>query len=258
MRNALPLSRLFLLGSLRRQAHVATVVLGVVLLCLPSYVSAFSLGINAFERVSKDFGLTMIGLFGAGMAVMLGSTSLPRDLESRAIYPLLARPVSRGGYLMGHFLALAGLLALSHLFLAGCLMLALAIKKGEPDPSVMLAVYGCYLQAIVIGAVCLTFSAVCSPALTGTIGAATWILGNLSGAFVRFFLIEDRDSGHSALLARSLKGLTPNLTLFDIKDPAVHQLPLPAGYLASISYYAAVWVVVLLLLARVALLRRDL
>lgn len=254
----LALSRLYLLGSLRRQMHLAALLVALALLFLPSYVNAFSLGLNGFERVAKDFGLTGMSMFSVAMAVLLGCTTVQRDLTSRALYPLLARPLSRGSYLGGHYLALLYLLAGSLLLQSAALCAGLAWLTHKFDSSILLAAYGAFLQAAVLGAVCLAFSIRCSPPLAGTIGVATFLIGNLSGAFIRFFLVEDRDSVVSATLARGLKAIIPNLSLLDLKDPAVHHLSLPPGYLPAISYYTGIWVVLLLLLAQLVFRRLDL
>lgn len=258
MKQAWDLSYLYLLGHLRRHVYAGAILVGLVLLALPSYVSAFSLGTNSFVRVSKDFGLTLIGFYGILMAILIGSTTVARDLQTRALYPLLVRPLSRGVYLCGHLLALALVLGMTLFGLALCLTLALGLKTGKVDFSVGWACYGVFLQSIIVGAVCILASLRCSPALAGTIGAATVLLGNLSGAFIRFFLVEDRGSAVSAALAKGLKGALPNLTLFSLKDPMVHQLPLPPGYLLSISYYGAIWLVIFLLLGNLIFRKVDL
>jgi len=252
------LCQLYLTGILRRQLHLATLLLAILLLILPAYVDAFSMGLHSFERVAKEFGLTAISYFAVAMAIMLGCTSIPADLESRALYPILARPLSRGSYMLAHFLALLLWLGGSLLLLLGCFCLALRIKTGHFDTGVAVGVYGAFLQAMVVGTVCLVFSVRCSPPLAGTIGAAVFLVGNLSGAFIRFFLVEDRESIVSATLAKTLKGIMPNLSLFALKDPAVHSIALPSGYLAAISYNALIWVVILLLLAQLAFQRVDL
>lgn len=258
MRVTLYLAKLYLLGSIRRQIHLATLFMAVILLMLPAYVNSFSLGLAAFDRVAKDFGLTLIGYFGVVMAIMLGSSSVPKELETRALYPILSRPVSRGGYLAAHFLALATILAGSLLFLGGSLSLSMAGMTRTFDGQILLGTYACYLQTLIIVSVCLAFSVRCSPALAGTIGAATYLVGSLSDAFIRFFLVEDRGSTFSAALATGLKSALPNLSLLNIKDPMVHGLPIPAGYLAAVSYYSLIWVVLLLLAARLAFQKVDL
>lgn len=258
MRQALHLSRLYLTSQLRRQLHLATLVLALVLALLPTYVEAFSMGTNAFERVSKDFGITMITYFSVGLAILLGSTSLRRDLESRAVAPLLARPISRGAYLLAHFLSMATMLGASVLLLDACLTLALAQKTGHLDSQISQALLGAFLQAAIVASFCLLASVRCSPPLAGTIGAAVFLIGSMSAAFINFFLVEDRGSQAAAGLANGLKALLPNLALFDLKDAAVHEVLLPSGYLTAISFNAAAWIVLTLLLGRILLQRMDL
>lgn len=258
MRQALRLSKLYLLGSLRRQVHLGTILVAILLLLLPSYVNTFSLGLGAYQRVSKDFGLTIITLFGVAMAILLGSTSVPRELSNKAVYSLLARPLSRGSYLAAHLLALMALLAISLLLLGTSLTAALSYLDRSFDPSVLIGTYGAFLQTAVLAAVCLAFSVKCSPPLAGTVGAATFLIGNISPAFIRFFLVEDRDSIFAAALAKALKAVVPNLSLFNIKDPMVHGLALPHGYLLSVSYYAAIWVFLVLAVAHFIFRRVDL
>lgn len=252
------LARLYLLGSMRKQVHLATLFLAVILIMLPAYINAFSLGLNSFQLVAKDFGLTLIGYFGIAMAIALGSSSIAKDRETRALYPILARPISRGAYLLAHYLALLVVLASSLFFLGLSFNLALAAMTRSFDFNVFIAIYGSWLQAAIVAAVCLVFSVKASPALAGTIGAATFLIGSLSSAFIQFFLVEDRGSTLSASLARMLKSIFPDLTVFALKDPMVHHLAIPAGYLLAISAYALIWITFLLVAGRLVFNRVDL
>ncbi len=252
------LAKLYFLGKVRRQVHLATLFLSGLLLMLPAYVNAFSLGISAFERVSKDFGLTLIAYFGIGMAILLSSSAIPRDAETRALYPILARPLFRVHYILAHYLATVGLLAASFLFLGASLSLSLSLLAKTLDLSIFISIYASFLQSCVIAACCQMVSTVASPALAGTVGAFVFLVGSLPGAFIRFFLVEDRGSQFSAALATGLKAMVPNLSLYALKDPVVHELAIPAGYLTAVSYYAVIWVVVFITGASILFGRRDL
>jgi len=252
------LSRLYLLGSIRRQAHLATLFMGFILLMLPAYVNAFSLGLGAFERVAKDFGLTIVSYFGIVMAIVLGSTSVPRDQESRSLHPILARPISRGAYLLAHYVSMIVLLGASLFLLACCLLLGVSALTKSVDTSIFLGVWGSYLQCCVIAAACLLFSTVSSPALAGTVGAAIYLVGSLSEGFITYFLAEDRNSQVAEFTAKALKSVLPNLTLFQVKDAVVHQLAVPPGYFAALTLYAVTWITVLLMVANLIFRKKDL
>lgn len=242
MSSILSLSWLYLLGSLRRQAHLTTLFLGAILFLLPSYVNSFSLGVDAFERVAKDFGLILIGYFAVGMALLLGSTAVPADRESRSIYPILARPLSRAGYLTAQFMASLAMLAGSLLFLGLCLGLSLGLMLRQVDMGLALALYGSFLQGIVISAACLMLSIRWSPAVAGTVGAILFLVGHLSRDLFTLVL------GKSQLAALA-KAALPDMSALALKDVVVHAIPVSPGYLVGMTFYALGWVTVFLALA---------
>lgn len=258
MRAVLAMAKLYFLGSMRRQVHLATLFLGVLLFMLPAYINAFSLGITAFERVSKDFGLTLINYFGVGMAILLGSSAIPKDIENRSLYPILARPVSRSGYIVSHFLAIAALLALSFIFLGSSLCLAISAMTKELELAIFLPLLTSFLQACIIASFCMAVSTIASPALAGTGGAFVFLVGSLPGAFIRFFLVEDRDSSFASTLATGIKSVLPNLAVFSLKDPIVHEIGFNKMYLPAVVFYGLEWVIIYLLLAAILFGKRDL
>ena len=258
MRQVLLLTQLYLLGSIRRQAHLATLFLGVILLMLPAYVNAFSLGVNAFERVSKDFGLTLIAYFGIAMTILLASSSIPKDLANRSLYPILARPIQRYQYILAHYLALLAQLAYSFVFLGVCLTIALTALTRSLDLLLFIAVFSSFLQCAIVGAITMAVSTVASPALAGTVSAFVYLVGSLPGAFVRFFIVEDRDNNFIATFVTLIKSSLPNLAIFSLKDPIVHGITLDHRYIFALCIYALIWVALAVVGASILFGKRDL
>ena len=58
-------------------------------------------------------------------------------------------------------------------------------------------------------------------------------------------------------MARGLYYVLPNLAPFDVKSQVVHAQPIPAGYVALTTGYAALYVAALLTLAALFFSRRD-
>jgi hypothetical protein len=67
-----------------------------------------------------DFSFGAMSLFTMLLAVLSTAMLLPRDIEERTLYPILAKPVSRFEYLLGKFLGVGFML-----FVATVLMTAL-------------------------------------------------------------------------------------------------------------------------------------
>jgi Cu-processing system permease protein len=65
-------------------------------------VGSYALG--SAPRVVSDLGWASMSIFGIAVTVVIGATSLHRELEQKTIFPILARPIRRGEYLVGKYL----------------------------------------------------------------------------------------------------------------------------------------------------------
>jgi ABC-type transport system involved in multi-copper enzyme maturation permease subunit len=54
-------------------------------------------------RVASNLGTATLSLFSVAVTVLIGATSLHRELEQKTIFPILARPISRTEYLAGKY-----------------------------------------------------------------------------------------------------------------------------------------------------------
>ena len=117
-----------------REAVRARVLHGLFGLALAT--SGYTLAVGAFAnraqlRVVSDLGAASVSIYGVVVAVVLGATSLYRELELKTIFPILARPIRRAEYLVGKYL---GTLLTLGVFVAantGALLLALAELSGH-------------------------------------------------------------------------------------------------------------------------------
>ena len=112
-----------------REAVRARVLHGLFALALATGAYCLVVGQFALKdslRVVSDLGSASVSLYAVIVAVVLGATSLYRELELKTIFPILARPLSRTEYLVGKYL---GTLLTLFVFIAanaGALLLALA------------------------------------------------------------------------------------------------------------------------------------
>ena len=61
------------------------------------------LSIRQDEKILKDIGLAAMDLFGTLIAVFIGTGLVSKEIERRSLYPLLAKPLSRGEFFLGKF-----------------------------------------------------------------------------------------------------------------------------------------------------------
>lgn len=117
-----------------REAVRARILHGLFALALAT--TGYSLVVGAYTsrnqlRVVSDLGAASISLYAIVVAVVLGATSLYRELELKTLFPILARPVTRAEYLTGKYL---GTLLVLLVFVAantGIVMLSTAVLAGR-------------------------------------------------------------------------------------------------------------------------------
>ena len=118
-----------------REAVRARVLLGVFVLALATCIySALvaTLSLHNEPRVVADLGAASISFYGVLIAVVLGSTSLYRELEYKTIFPILSRPIRRWEYLVGKY---EGTMLTVGVFVcidAAAVLMVLALETGQP------------------------------------------------------------------------------------------------------------------------------
>jgi hypothetical protein len=117
-----------------REAVRARILLGVFAIALATCgysVVVASLSLHSEARVVADLGAASLSLYGVLVAIVLGSTSLHRELEYKTIFPILSRPIRRWEYLLGKYL---GTLLTVGVFIAveaAAVLALLALEAGQ-------------------------------------------------------------------------------------------------------------------------------
>lgn len=137
-----------------REAVRARVLHGLSALAVAT--AGYALVVAAFSnraelRVVSDLGAASISLYGVVVAVVLGATSLHRELELKTVFPILARPIRRWEYLVGKYL---GIILTLMVFIGantGLLLLALAELSGKSRIFCVLVPIGLTASALGLG-----------------------------------------------------------------------------------------------------------
>jgi hypothetical protein len=101
-----------------REAVRARILLGLFALALATALYSIAVGEFALKNASRvvaDLGAASISIYAILVAVVIGATSLYRELEQKTIFPILARPLKRAEYLVGKY---AGTLLTIAVFIA--------------------------------------------------------------------------------------------------------------------------------------------
>ena len=107
--------------------------------------------VQATTRVVGDLGAASVSIYALTVAIVLGATSLYRELELKTIFPILARPLRRTEYLVGKFLGTTLTLAVFISANSGVLLLVVAFGGGTSVLRVLSILIGTTALASLIG-----------------------------------------------------------------------------------------------------------
>jgi len=262
----------------------------IVIFALLVIGNSFFLARFSFEeefQMLKDIALGAMSIFSALLAILASATLLPKDLEDRTIYTILAKPVSRFEYLLGKLAGVFLLVALAVILMAAVFAVVLLLRTqivlhatatelaGMPaaelqaalqkvrnagyDPGLFSAGLVILLKAWLLAAMTVFISTFATSAIFTTITAfAAYFIGHLQ-ATARDFWMAGGDLGPAAKLILALVALVfPDLQAFSLVDGVVTGTPIPAGVLLKTLALGCGYIAVYTALAAAVFQTREL
>jgi ABC-type transport system involved in multi-copper enzyme maturation permease subunit len=222
-------------------------VLLIFMLVMLGFLTAQSFfNIEGVARYVKDVGYSLVMLFSLIIAITFSARQFPVEIESRTIYPLLAKPLSRFTIVLGKFWGSVLISAISFSFYYA-VYIAFYILEAGPG-SLMLLAQG-YLFGVFF--LCL----VCSLAIF--FSNFMTLSANVTLSFLIYFMITGfSDSLREAVtfskgMASACMGvlyyLVPHFDFFDLRVRITHEWdPLPVWVVFAVALYAVFYSCILL------------
>ncbi len=235
-----------------------------VLFVLTALLTLAAGAVNFFNdekiiRYVKDICLLLIWVSSLVIAIVTTARQIPAEREARTIFPLLAKPVSRGQVIAGKFLGcwLASGIALVVFYFF------FAVITGSKEHNWPLATYlqaawmQWFLLAVVIALVLLGSIYFAAPSSTATISFIVVAGILLVGGHLGKIALEQPEPMQSIL---TLVYFTmPHLEWFYLSDFVVYDMsPVPGLKIIEATLYASVWTGIFLMLAWLGFRRRNL
>ena len=223
-----------LLETLRRKDLYVVLILTLLLTLGASAFRVF--GVQGLEIFVKDVALTAIGVMTTVLTVLIAARQIPDEMQRRTIYPLMARPITRGQLLLGKWATATFTASLCFVILALTtlgllLMLGIGVKP--------IFVQYVILKLLGIGWLCamvIALSLYMTPAANVTLSL---ILAFGSGLFGRLLLMAHWEHDLSALWLNLLYGVLPHYDYFDMSKKVVFDWDLaPWWVLGAMAGYA--------------------
>jgi len=241
MSNSLILARGVLKELVRRKDLYLILALLVIMLL---YAASLSFGGESnFQRYFKEIGISLTYIFSVIIAVTFASRQIPQEVESKSVYHILARPVSRFEFIAGKSLGVLLVSVVSFSAFYAVYVLALFLRKDFSTPP-MLLVEGFVLHACLLSffvSLTLLLSLFLSAASDAVIALVMYFGTNWFGATFPAYIY------------------LPHPELFDIREKIIHSWDVvPYGIISFLILYAAAYTALFLLIAYAVFRKRDL
>ena len=238
-------------------------------------------------QVLKDVSLGAMSIFSSLLAIVATAQLIPRDLEDRTIYTILAKPVPRYEYLMGKLAGVLLLLALSILAMSALFLALLFVREHILANETLRATAGLrpeqvreallslkasafnanlfpgiviiYLKAALLAALTLLISTFASSNIfTIVVMVFIYFIGHLQ-APAREYWLQDHSGGWLVKAFLALIALAfPDLQLFNLVDDIVAGTAIPMTLFTQTAVLGCVYTSIYLFLAWVAFQGKEL
>jgi ABC-type transport system involved in multi-copper enzyme maturation permease subunit len=252
--STLAVARIFFREAIRDRILNLIWLFAIAMLGLSLFMGDLSAGSEL--KVVKDLGLGIINMLLVLVAIMIGANSIYREIDKRTIYVVLAKPIARWQFLVGKFMGLFGVLVLLAVAMGAAYYLLLFVMVRERDPIYLPAIALMLLEASVIAALAILFSAITSPTLSAIYVLGVYLVGHNTEAILHF---GDRGEAPAYVRAigRVLYHVLPNLETLNIKNQVVYGAGIGGLEAAWAVAYAVGLVAVFMTLATWAFVTRE-
>jgi len=236
MKNSLAVAFVVLLEMVRRKDFYVLFALTALITALMGSVTFFD--DPRIARYLKEICLALIWASALFIGIGSAARQFPAERESRTIFPLMAKPISRGEVLFGKFLgcwlATAAGLVVFYVFFG-----AVAASK---EHTMLWTNYfqawslHCAMMAVVIALTLLGSLVLSSVAANLTMVTVTTLGILFVGRHLNKVALQTGEPAGTIIYG--LYYLIPHLELFDVRDLIVHNWPaIPAGvWLIAVGY----------------------
>jgi ABC-type transport system involved in multi-copper enzyme maturation permease subunit len=225
------------------------------LLLVISSIVLSPLTVGAQTKMVADVGLASISIFAMLIILLMGSGLVHKEIDKRTIMTVLSKPITRTDYVLGKYFGLLSTLtvimaAMSALFLIAVWMTPTVFEMGY-----LKALYMGLLEMVLVTAVAIFFSSFTSPILTSLFTLGVFLAGHTLTDLRTFAAM----AGSTGVIwsMKVLRWVLPDLEIFNVRNAAVHNLPIEPAHIFWASVYALLYSTICLILGSWIFGRRE-
>ena len=241
--------------SIRKKEIYVLFILSIAMMSIVAMASFFSL--RGLVKYFIELSFLIVTHITVIVAIVVGARQVPTELNSRTIYPLMAKPLKRSEFIIGKWLGTSIISIFCFLVFEGIFIILLFSKGNSVSGILIQGIFLHILQLMLISSIVICLSAFMTNAANVTVSILYFILGHWIGKAILDVL--DKCGAFLAWILRSLNYILPHLDYFDLSKKIVHQWPpVPAWVIITVMIYAVVYISIFLLIGTMKFQKRQL
>ncbi len=254
MKNVMTIFKYTLLEVLRSKLMIIIPIVSCSILFMSYLASTFAYG--APERIAIDIGLGLMSLSNLAISIFVGATLVSKEVESKTIYMIVSKPISRTAFLLGKLIGLGVVVVINVIVQSFvCAWLYYHFKSEIPVLLIAIGLLSLY-ESVIVMLITITFSLSINISLTIIFTILTWIISNVLAETQKILFLKNSEYLNSILSV--VAKFVPDFSRFNVKDFILYHQVLPEGYVVKTSIYFLFYSVAIFLLADVLFKRKDL
>jgi hypothetical protein len=238
-------------------------------------------------QMLKDISLGAMSVFGSLIAILTTANFLPKDMEDRTIYTILAKPVPRFCYLLGKLLGILGILAAAILLMSGLFLLVLWLRESamlaetraqfanaSPEElnaaikeitsatfnaNLVPGIVVIFVKSALLASLTLFLSTFATSSIfTILMAASLYFIGHLQATAREYWLSGTEVEWWSRLLAAMVALLFPDLQAFNLTDDIIAGTAIPLGLFIGTVGLGVLYIIVYFVAAALSFSGREL
>ncbi|HWL54734.1 MAG TPA: ABC transporter permease subunit [Chthoniobacteraceae bacterium] len=280
------IARNTLLELIRLKVFYFLLIFALVLIGSSAFMIQFSF--QEQFQVLKDVSLGAMSIFTWLLAVLATAMLLPKDIEDRTLYTILAKPVPRFEYLLGKLIGVLVLLALSTLIMGALFAIVLYARQeiviaetlrgggmegGQEQVDAMIreikastftwslipGVIAIYLKAALFAALTLLISTFATSWIfTIVTSVAIYFIGHIQSVARDYWLADQGGTVLTKVFLALVSLLFPDLQLFNLVDDIVAGNAIATLLFLKTAALGGIYIAVYLFLAYFIFLKKEL
>ena len=244
MKNTYVIAKFTFIEVYRSKIMIGLLILAMSLLLVTYIASEFAYGAPA--KIALDFSVGIMSFSNLMVSIFLGATLISKEIESKTLYMILSRPLSRNSFLIGKVLGLSSVLVFNTLFLTLVGFLVFTFLGGSTDSLFITTALFSLLEAIIIMCFGVLFSLITNVVLSVIFTLMVLIAGHSFNESMSNFFAKTNPFFSSILKFTSF--ILPDLERFNLKDFLIYRQNLDPNFISFNFVYGVVYLLIMLIL----------